>query len=51
MEIEDNSVKVDEGLEKDIATIREGNDKKHSPFMKLFLETATRSVEKKRKGD
>ena len=50
VEIENNSVKVDEGLEKDIATILEGNDKKHSPFMKLFWAQQQEAWKRSEKG-
>ena len=50
VEIENNSVKVDERLEKDIATILEGNDKKHSPFMKLFWAQQQEAWKRSEKG-
>eukprot|EP00112_Aurelia_sp_Birch-Aquarium-sp1_P019875 Seg500.5 transcript_id=Seg500.5/GoldUCD/mRNA.D3Y31 product="DNA transposase THAP9" pseudo=true protein_id=Seg500.5/GoldUCD/D3Y31 len=50
LEIENNSMTVDEGLERDIATILEGNNKKHSPFMKLFWRQQQEAWQANEKG-
>ena len=50
MEFANNSLKVDEGLEKDIAYILQGNIKKHSPFVKLFWEQQQEAWQRDEKG-
>ena len=50
VKIANNSLKVDEELEKDIANILQGNIKKHSPFVKLFWEQQQEAWQTDEKG-
>ena len=49
-DIENNSVVVDDQLEKDIGTIIDGNEEKQSPFMKLFWRQQQEAWKRNEKG-